>query len=380
MSERTIFCKKCILHDGFLGLKINREGFCNFCANPNHKNVNWSKVLINSDLKKEFLSEWNSIVKAMKKFRGKQKYDCAIGYSGGKDSTALLDLVINDYKLTPLAITVNTGFMTDIANENIKDTLEKINVEHIFINDAVKTFEKLYQYLFLNHNSNVKCLTKEVCDFCSDLLHSIVVNEALKRKIGHILFGYSPDQIARYFFEIPKNEILFAWKPDFISNAPFNEKDREWYINPNEEVSKEIPRVILPYHVLNYQENLIIETIENKKLIKKGNADPIKTNCNVVGATLFYDINRYGGIPYALQYAELTRQDPSIRKKWLRTIKMMAPLIRDAKFKEKGVKEFLDKISISKEDLIKEIQVKLNKDPNKNNILKYLNSIKNKKT
>jgi len=71
----------------------------------------------------------------------------------------------------------------------------------------------------------------------------------------------------------------------------------------------ELPRVLLPYHVIPYREQDIIELVESKNYIKKGHADPLLTNCNVVHAATFYDFNRYGGILYAYQYAELVRQN-----------------------------------------------------------------------
>lgn len=312
----------------------------------------------------------------MKQNHGKRQYDCVIGYSGGKDSTALLNLIYNEYNLTPLAITVDMGFMSDIAKQNIKDTLEKINVDHIFISEANNTFTKLYYWHFINHFSFDKCLTKDICDYCSDLLHSIIVKEAMNRNIRIILLGYSPDQIARYFYEMPRDEMVNEWKPDLIFNDSFTDNDRRWYIDSKNISINNLPRVLLPYHVLDYQEDKIIELVESKNLIKKGNADPLKTNCYVVSAALFYDINRYGGIPYIFQFAELVRQDPSIRKKWLRTLKRISPLILNAKFNENGVKEFFEKINVSKESLLETIQKQIEQDPNKDQILRNLNLIK----
>ena len=101
-------------------------------------------------------------------------------------------------------------------------------------------------------------------------------------------------------------------------------------------------------------------------MVKKGHADPLLTNCNVVHAATFYDLNRYGGILYAYQYAELVRQDPHQRKKWLRTLKMTAPLILENRLKEKEVKRFFQKIDITQEELLKSVQKQLDNDPNKN--------------
>jgi tRNA(Ile)-lysidine synthase TilS/MesJ len=76
---------------------------------------------------------------------GTRKYDCVIGYSGGKDSTALLDYLMQDLGLRPLAVTSDTGFMTDIAKENMRNTLQQIQVDHVLIEDSILTFTKLYK-------------------------------------------------------------------------------------------------------------------------------------------------------------------------------------------------------------------------------------------
>ncbi len=368
MIEQQNICGKCILPDGFLGVHLNSDGVCDFCANPDHKNINWSRTIVNNETRQDAIIDWNNVIFDMTKNRDKVKYDCVVGYSGGKDSTALLDYLVKGLDLKPLAVTSDTGFMTNIAKENIKDTLNQIQVDHILIENAVSIFTKLYKYLFLNHNSNETFLARYICDYCSDLIHSIVVKEAIKYNIPYVLFGYSPDQIFRYFYEMPYGEIIRNWKPEILDYPPFNDKDKSWYLTEKEINSRRIPRVLLPYHVIPYREDEIINLVESKNYIKKGHADPLLTNCNVVHAATFYDFNRYGGILYAYQYAELVRQNPQARKKWLRTLKIAAPLILENKFKENQVNEFLKKIDISQHKLIEIIRRQIDHDPNKSQI------------
>ena len=383
MNETVDICQKCILPNEFLGIEINSEGLCNFCADPSHNNVNWSKKQINDTLRRNSLLDWNNTVKNMKKIHGEQKYDCVIGYSGGKDSTALLDLFINEYGLNPLAVTVDTGFMTDIAKENMKKTLKKININHILIEEATPTFNKLYKWYFFNHNSNEICLTKYICDVCSDLIHSIVVQEAIERKINIVIFGYSPDQIRRYFYEIRQNDIL-EWKPDLFNKQPFNGDDRKWYVDRNEISIEDTPRILLPYHVIDYDENEIIKLVESKNLIEVGRADPLLTNCHVVKAAILYDFYRYGGIPYALQYAELIRQQDTevaqkrSRKNWLRLYKRTGLSILNGTFNNEGMNTFFKNLGMSKETLLENIKTKRKKDPTREQILRNIELIKTK--
>lgn len=368
MIERQQFCKKCILPNGFLGIKLNSEGLCDFCADPNHKNCNYSRTIIDSKRKASAISDWDRVVDLMKRNHKNKRYNCIVGYSGGKDSTALLDYLVNDLRVNPLAVTINTGFMTTTAKKNIKDTLEQIRVNHRLIEDAISTFTKLYKYLFLNHVSNKIFLTRDLCDYCSDLIHSIIVKQALKYEIPYVLFGYSPEQTFRYFYEIPHEEVIHHWRPEIIDHVPFNENDRKWYLSDNETNKGKLPRLLLPYHVIPYKEEEIVALVESKNYIKKGNADPLLTNCSVVHAATFYDFNRYGGILYAYQYAELVRQDPDARKKWLRILKMVAPLILENKFKRKDVNNFLETIGISSEELLAQIHNQLEQDPNQKQI------------
>lgn len=301
----------------------------------------------------------------MQNHHRKGHYDCILGYSGGKDSTALLDYLVNQIELIPLAVTSDTGFMTNIAKENMKDTLKEIQVDHILIEECIPTFTKLYKYHFFHHNSDEVFLARNICDYCSDLIHSIVVKEAIKREIPYVLFGYSPDQIFRYFYEIPRGEIIKEWKPELLSYPIFDDNDARWYLTDQEIEGGLLPRVLLPYHVIPYREQEIIELVESKKYIKKGHADPLLTNCNVIHAAMFYDLNRYGGILYAYQYAELVRQNPTSRKKWLRTLKMIGPLILENKFKTAEVNAFFKQIGVSQEEILKHINLQLKDNPNR---------------
>ena len=376
MIEQQNICRKCILPDGFLGVQLNSENICDFCSDPYHKNINWSRTTIDDQIRKNALRDWSRVVKEMQKNHGTLQYDCILGYSGGKDSTALLDYLVNDLGLTPLAITSDTGFMTDIAKDNMRNTLEQIQVGHILIEDAIPTFTKLYKYHFFNHKSNETFLARYICDYCSDLIHSIVVKESIKLEIPYVFFGYSPDQIFRYFYEMPKEEVIKEWKPELLESPFFDESNSQWYLTDDEIEGGNLPRVLLPYHVIPYREQDIIELVESKNYIKKGHADPLLTNCNVVHAATFYDFNRYGGILYAYQYAELVRQNPDSRKKWLRTLKISAPLILENKFKEKEVNAFLQQIGVSQEEMLEHIYEQLEKDPNKAQIERNINMFK----
>ena len=371
-QQQQYICKNCILIDGSFGIELNSKGICNYCEDPTYKSTNWWKTQITNETKETGLKDWNSTIEYLRSRKGERKYDCIVGYSGGKDSTALLYKMVHDYGFNPLAVTIDSGFIPKVAFENVRDTLGKLRVDHIIINGAKETFRRLYQWVFANQNSGELTLTRNLCDNCGDLVHSLVVREAMKRDIDVILFGYSPDEIRRYFYEIPRDEIIHDWLPDFISSESFTDEDRKHYSVQEDFENREFPRILLPFHVIDYSEEEIIELIESKNLVKKGNSSTLKTSCHVIAAALFYDLNRFGALPYALQFAELIRQDPSIRKKWLITLKRLTPMIRKGKFNEKGVDITLEKLETSREEILSTVRAQVDKDPNRGKILRNL--------
>ncbi|MBY9006167.1 MAG: hypothetical protein KGD63_05370 [Candidatus Lokiarchaeota archaeon] len=380
-------CDNCIIYDGLFGLEINSKGLCNFCEDPNHVNPNWRKVRIDNPTRQKRLMEWNEIIRTLQDKNGQNEYSCVIGYSGGKDSTALIDTFINEYNLKPFLVTINTGFMTDIAKDNIRKSLDKMNLskDHIFVEDAIPTFIKLYRHLFLNHLSAEKALAADVCHTCTDLIHTVIVKEAIKKKIDYVFIGFSPDQIARYFFKTPKKDTYNDGLPrpqEF--KKEINNEDLKWYLNENTNIDI-LPQVIYPYHVIEYDENEIINRIEAKGLIDKGKGDPVLTNCHVIKAAMYYDFYRYGAIFYAVQYAELVRQKDNdierekARKYYLRLMSRIGKNIKNDNFDSEGYENFLKKIGITKDIIFKIIENQRKNDPNLKKILKNIDVISNKR-
>jgi len=320
----------------------------------------------------------------VKKKAGSQKHDIAVGFSGGKDSTALVDILVEQYGLNPLLITVDTGFMTDIAKQNIRDTLAKMGLEDNFIlvEGAIPAFSKLYKTLFEHHDSAEKTLTVKLCHPCTDLIHVIVIKEAMKESIPVVLFGFSPDQIMRYFYETEREDTIKDGKiPAFLKND-LDKEGRAWYLSEQDIKEGLIPRVLYPYHVIDYDEEEIITRIESKGLIQKGKGDPVLTNCHAVKAALLHDLYRHGGITYALQYAELVRQQRGkeghgkYRRQWLRILQAVGKSLLNGTFDADGMEDFFSTIGMKKEELIDSILKRRALDPRERLIIENIGLIR----
>ena len=75
----------------------------------------------------------------IEKHKKQKGYNCIVAYSGGKDSTYLLHLLKNEYKLRILAYSYDNWFQSEQASKNITNVLTKLSIDHFTIRPAFET-------------------------------------------------------------------------------------------------------------------------------------------------------------------------------------------------------------------------------------------------
>lgn len=73
--------------------------------------------------------KWQEIITDVRKKGKHNKYDCIVGVSGGVDSSYLLYLIKEKYRLRPLAVTLDNGWSSEIAVKNIKRMADALSVD-----------------------------------------------------------------------------------------------------------------------------------------------------------------------------------------------------------------------------------------------------------
>jgi len=112
--EEPRICQRCIMPENKPDIFLNDKGICNLCLEHDFVKRTEDNV---KPLETDFL-------KIINKYKGKQKYDCLVMCSGGKDSTSSLYYMTKRYKLNPLAFTFDHGFETEEAMENIRNAVD----------------------------------------------------------------------------------------------------------------------------------------------------------------------------------------------------------------------------------------------------------------
>jgi len=111
-------CKRCNLPANYCRINIDADGVCNYCKGDskpfNYLGLDALKRDINDILSKQ---------------NPNRRYDCAVGVSGGRDSSYLLYFAKEVLGLRVLAVSMVHDFMPSETRHNIKTIVERLGVD-----------------------------------------------------------------------------------------------------------------------------------------------------------------------------------------------------------------------------------------------------------
>ena len=116
-------CQRCVMDTSASEIFFNDDGTCQFCTDFLEKIK--SSNLLNYELQQSHLNQF--IIK-LKKDGQNKKYDCIVGLSGGVDSSWVLVQAVK-LGLRPLAVHMDNGWNSEIAQNNIENLVKKLNVD-----------------------------------------------------------------------------------------------------------------------------------------------------------------------------------------------------------------------------------------------------------
>lgn len=116
-------CTKCILPETMPFITFNDKGVCNYCTNY---------TLRNTPRPIEELQE------LIQPYLRKNESDCLVPFSGGRDSSYGLHLMMKTLKVKPIAYTYDWGMVTDLGRRNISRMCSKLGVENIVVADDIE--------------------------------------------------------------------------------------------------------------------------------------------------------------------------------------------------------------------------------------------------
>ncbi|HHW48946.1 MAG TPA: N-acetyl sugar amidotransferase [Clostridiaceae bacterium] len=197
INEEQERCKRCLMDTTADDIVFDEKGFCNYCTDFLFK--------VNSSNKKRGLSLESFVNKV--KSDGKKKYDCIVGVSGGVDSSYAL-LKAKELGLRPLAVHMDNGWDSELASNNIKNLVEKLNVDLCTYVIDWKEYRELMQAFFDADVIDVELLY-------DNAMLAVCYQQADKYGIKYILAGTNTSTEG---MKLPKNWNWFKYDKKNIRN------------------------------------------------------------------------------------------------------------------------------------------------------------------
>lgn len=183
------FCATCSANDFLIpGLEFDESGRCPMCQTANETDPLKSVVPLVDE------------IPASKKSR----FDVAVFYTGGKDSTFLLYHLAKQKHLRVLALTWELPFMSDSAKASIENAKQCFsNVEFISRSVSRNDLNRIYRRLYE--------LSENTCA-CPSLAYLLFYPELVENRVPYFVAGNEPVQMLGLYYNhmAPKFAYRFA--------------------------------------------------------------------------------------------------------------------------------------------------------------------------
>jgi thymidine kinase len=297
-------CSNCVLPETFPGISFDEHGVCNFCrAFRGHEALTVSK--------EKYRRKFKELLEEKRRPGG---YDCLMAYSGGKDSTYTLAMLRERFDLSILALTVDNGFVSPTALENIRSVVESLGIDHILYKPRFDLMKKLFRRAAQSCIYSPKTLERAstICTSCMGIVKFVALRMTVEKEIPFIAYGWSPGQ-APIEASIFKNNASMIRSMQGALLEPMRtvvgrEIDNYFLTESHFAQPERFPYSVSPLAFLDYDENTIFEKIERIGWRKPDDTDPNSTNCllNAFANKIHKEQCRFH--PYAFELAKLVRE------------------------------------------------------------------------
>jgi len=166
-------CSRCVLPGTYPGIGFDSAGVCSFCAGHEamYGSIDWN-------------AREKRLERILSRYRGRSggKYDCLVPFSGGKDSSYTLYLLVRKYGMNPLALNVDNGFTSPGARAFIAGFTERLGVDLEVCNPPEDLLKRAYRHAMER--------TGEFCSACVVLIPNAIDRTAWERGIRLVVGSF----------------------------------------------------------------------------------------------------------------------------------------------------------------------------------------------
>ncbi len=314
MSQQL--CIQCILPDTFPGISFNDEGVCNHCQRYRGRDAS----------EKQMAKYEQKFVNILQEKRNSATYDVLVAYSGGKDSTYTLDVLVNRYKLRVLALTFDNTFISPRAEENIRNVCGALGADLLIVRPNPTMLRRIFAAAADRELYSAKTLERAstICTSCIGIIKNMILRTAIEKKIPFVGFGWSPGQAPVQSSVMKTNARLMQSTQQTIYkplHAIAGDAINPYFVTLEQfEHPEKFPWNVHPLAFLPYDEEKIIERIKQYGWEKPDDTDPNSSNCLLNAYANQIHRQRYQFHPYVWEIANMVREGVMSREEGLEKI------------------------------------------------------------
>lgn len=197
--DEATFCVDCAANDFIIpGLEFDEYGRCPMCQT------------------KQETIKLKSIVPLMNKFprAKKSRFDVALFYTGGKDSTYLLYYLSKVLGLKVLALTWEIPYISDSAKQSIEGAKQMLpNVEFVARKIADDDLKTIYRHLYR--------IAGNTCA-CPSLAYALFYPELVACRVPYFVVGNETSQIVGLYYNHMAPEFAYSFANNKFLNFVIN--------------------------------------------------------------------------------------------------------------------------------------------------------------
>lgn len=321
-------CGSCLLPETYETIEFDTKGVCNVCRG---KEVRDEKI--------DWTSRKQKLDELIERHRGKHDYDCIIPFSGGKDSTYTLWYLMKEYKLKPLVVRFDHGFMRETLVENNTRTFKKLGVDVLNFTPNWRVTKRLMLESLRRKG--------DFCWHCHTGIFSYPMHMAVKFNVPLVFWGEPSSEYTAYY-DYAEDEIEQVDETRFnrFVNLGITAEDMYGMIKDDFDLD---PRDLLPY---TYPQMRDLKRLRYESVCL-GSYIPwdVKANVEVIQRELGWKGDQVEGMPweeYPYEKIECFMQGMRdyikyLKRGYSRVSQMVALDLRNGRISKEHGQELVDK-------------------------------------
>lgn len=191
------YCTRCCMPESNEGIEFDDLGICRACQSAEQKiHINWVE---REKQLRDLLARYKSL---------NNDYDCIVPISGGKDSTFQLHVMTQVYNMRVLAVTFSHNWFSETGAYNLRNALEKFNVDHIMFTPNRSLVNRLARQSLIKIG--------DACWHCHAGVGAFPLQIAVKYRIPLLVWGES---LADYSGRSSHYEPLMKFDRDYFTKV-----------------------------------------------------------------------------------------------------------------------------------------------------------------